>query len=69
MIRNPQKTVINSLTIVSVADTKITQSINSLKKSTAEIKFEEILLFTSKSFNEKKAFSGLKIVKIKPLKS
>ena len=61
--------MINSLTIVSVADTKITESISSLKKSTSEIKFEEILLFTSKSFNEKKAFSGLKIVKIKPLKS
>ena len=61
--------MINSLSIVSVADTKITESISSLKKSMAEIKYEEILLFTSKNLNKRKAFSGLKIVKIKPLKS
>ena len=61
--------MINSLTIVSVADTKITESISSLKKTMAEIKAEEILLLTSKSLNEKKVFPGLKIVKIKPLKS
>ena len=45
--------MINSLSIVSVADTKITETISSLKKSMAEIKYEEILLFTSKNLNKK----------------
>ena len=58
-----------SLTIVAVADTKITETINSLKISSKKIKYKKVVLLSSKNINRSYFFKGLKIIKIEPLKS
>ncbi len=58
-----------SLTIVAVADTKIIQTINSLKISSKKIKYKRIVLLSSKEINHSHFFKGLRVIKIEPLKS
>ena len=58
-----------SLTIVAVADTKIIETINALKISSKKIKCKRVVLLSSKKINRFYFFEGLKIIKIKPLKS
>ena len=58
-----------SLTIVAVADTKIIQTINSLKISSKKIKYRQVVLLSSKNINKSYFFKGLKVIKIEPLKS
>ena len=59
----------NSLTLVAVADTHLKMTLKSLRKSSEEIDYKHILLMTSKEIKKSEVFSGLNIIKIKPLKS
>ena len=59
----------NSLTIVAVADSKISQTVISLRRSKKGINFKEILLLTSKDINKIDNFKELKIIRISPLNS
>tara|TARA_E500000331_G_C17150798_1_gene667181 strand:- start:155 stop:865 length:711 start_codon:yes stop_codon:yes gene_type:complete len=58
-----------SLTIVAIADTKIIETINSLKISSKKIKHKKVVLLSSKNINRSYIFSGLNIIKIDPLQS
>ncbi|KGF91958.1 MULTISPECIES: DUF5672 family protein [Prochlorococcus] len=58
-----------SLTILAVADTKITETINSLKISSKKIKYKKVVLLSSKHINRSYIFKELEIIKIEPLKS
>lgn len=58
-----------SITIVAVADTKIIETINSLKISSNKLKNNKVVLLSSKHINRSLLFKGLKIIKIEPLKS
>ena len=59
----------NSLTLVAVADTNLKMTLKSLRKSKEGIDCKHILLITSKEIKKSEVFSGLNIIKIKPLKS
>tara|TARA_B100001109_G_C18792005_1_gene440545 strand:- start:354 stop:1049 length:696 start_codon:yes stop_codon:yes gene_type:complete len=58
-----------SLTILAVADTKITETINSLKISSKKINYKKVVLLSSKHINKSYIFKELEIIKIEPLKS
>ena len=58
-----------SITIVAVADTKIVETINSLKISSKKIKYNQIILLSSKNIDRSYFFKDLKIIRIEPLKS
>ncbi len=58
-----------SITIVAVADTKIIETINSLKISSKKINSNQVVLLSSKNIPRSHIFNGLKIIKIEPLKS
>ena len=61
--------MLHALTLVAVADTKVSETISSLRKSSKSINFKEIILLTSKNIERGEIFEGLKILKINPLRS
>ena len=58
-----------TLSLVSVADTKIKETIQALKVSKDNVICDSVLLITSKDINRKLIFNGLKVIKIPPIKS
>ena len=64
-----KKDIKQSLPIVAIADTKIKQTIKSLKKSRIGVKYQKILLITSKNIKRSFVFKGLKVIRIDPLKT
>ena len=53
--------MINTLSLVAVADTNIKKTIISLKRSKRNLKLKKILLLTSKNIEEKYLFNDLNI--------
>ena len=61
--------MINTLSLVAVADTNIKKTIISLRRSKRNLKVKKILLITSKNIEERYQFNDLNIINIDPIQS